>query len=182
MTRTLGLVCCSAGGLENLREGLIEPTIEAGWAVAVTATPTAAIWLNDLGEDRRIEALTGYPLRSGPRLPRENSPHPNVDCYAVVPATANTVAKLALGIADNQALTQLCEAIGARNPPVVIFPRVNAAHVAHPAWDEHLAALTKAGVHLVYGDDVWPLHQPGTSAGRPLPWQAILMAIEDAVR
>jgi hypothetical protein len=180
-SRTLGLVCCSAGGVEVVRRELIEPMIANGWAVAVTATPTAADWLKECGELGEIEAVTGYPLRYEPRLPGEDSPHPPVDCYAVVPATANTVAKLALAIADNQALTQVCEAIGAGRPPVVVFPRINAAHAAHPAWEQHVAALTKAGVHLVYGDDVWPLHQPRSAPGRQLPWRSIRGAIEQAV-
>ncbi|MGW6770473.1 flavoprotein [Streptomyces sp. NPDC055037] len=33
-------------------------------------------------------------------------------CYMVAPASTNTVAKLAMCIADNQALTQVGEAIG----------------------------------------------------------------------
>jgi hypothetical protein len=181
-SRTLGLVCCSAGGVEVVRRELIEPMIANGWTVAVTATPTAARWLKQCGELGEIEAVTGCPLRYEPRLPGEDSPHPPVDCYAVVPASANTVAKLALAIADNQALTQVCEAIGAGRPPVVVFPRINAAHAAHPAWDQHVAALTKAGVHLVYGDDVWPLHQPRSAPGRQLPWRAIRKTIENAVQ
>lgn len=89
---------------------------------AVTLTPAAAVWLEASGERDKIEAVTSNPVRSEPRLPHEQSPHPPVDCYAVVPATANFVAKLALGIADNQALTQVCEAIGGRQPPAVVFP------------------------------------------------------------
>jgi hypothetical protein len=92
------------------------------------------------------------------------------------------VAKLALGIADNQALTQLCEAIGGRDTPVVVFPRVNAAHAGQPAWTTHLDALRRAGVRLVYGEEVWPLHRPrGAPAGRQLPWPAILDAVTAAL-
>jgi Flavoprotein len=177
----LGLVCASAGGLEDARVNLIEPMLRDGWRVFVTATPTAATWLRTSGELARIEDLTGAPVRYSPRLPNEVSPHPAVDCYAVVPATANTVAKLALGIADNQALTQVCEAIGLGAPPVVIFPRVNAAHAGHPAWHRHISTLSKAGVQLVYGDDVWPLHEPRSAPDRELPWDAIRLVIENAV-
>jgi phosphopantothenoylcysteine synthetase/decarboxylase len=99
----------------------------------------------------------------------------------VAPASANTVAKLALGIADNQALTQVCEAIGTRDLPVVVFPRVNAAHARQPAWDSHIQALRRTGVHLVYGDDVWPLHEPRSAPGRKLPWSAVLDAVNAAV-
>lgn len=177
MSPVLGLVCSAAGGIEELRERLIEPLIGEGWTVAVTATPTAAAWLHAAGELDKIEAVTGLPVRHQPRLPQEASPHPQVDRYAVVPATANTVAKLALGIADNQALTSVCEALGTGEIPVVVFPRVNAAHAGHPAWNQHIEALRAAGVFLVYGEKVWPLHQPRSEPDRRLPWAAIHEAI-----
>ena len=180
MSRVLGLVGCAAGGLEEVRTQLIEPMQGDGWTVAVTLTPTAAMWLRASGEFDKIEAVTGLPVRVEPRLPSETSPHPQVDVYAVVPATANMVAKMALGIADNQALTTVCEALGNRRPPVVIFPRINAAHAAQPAWDSHLAALRKVGAHLVYGDSVWPLHGPRSAPGRRLPWRAIRIVITGA--
>jgi hypothetical protein len=179
--RTLGLVCAAAGGVEQVREQLIEPMCTDGWAIAVTLTPTASTWLAATDEIAKIEAATGFPVRTAPRLPHEPSPHPAVDCYAAVPATANFVAKLALGIADNQALTQLCEAIGGGLPPVVVFPRVNAAHAAQPAWNHHLEALRAAGVRLVYGEDVWPLHTPRSAPNKQLPWLAIRETIEQAV-
>jgi hypothetical protein len=100
----------------------------------------------------------------------------------VAPATANTVAKLAVGISDNQALTVANEAIGDLQLPVVIFPRINAAHARHPAWNGHIAALGSAGVHLVQGDDVWPLHEPRSAPPqRRLPWGYILELVDDLV-
>jgi hypothetical protein len=178
----LGLVGCAAGGLEEIVPKLIQPMIERGWRVAVTLTPTAWTWLDATGDVEKIELLTGLPVRYQPRMPWEDSPHPKVDCYAVVPATSNTVAKMALGIADNQALTQVCETIGLGEVPLVVFPRVNAAHANQPAWDDHIAALTRAGVYLVTGEDVWPLHRPRSSPGRELPWAVIIDAIVSAGR
>jgi hypothetical protein len=172
----IGLVGCSAGGVEEIRERLVEPMRALGWLVAVTLTPTAATWLDAIGELAKIEDATGYVVRHAPRLPSEESPHPSVGCYVVAPATASTVAKLALGIADNQALTQVCEALGGRTVPVVVFPRVNAAHAGQPAWDDHIGALRRAGAHLIYGEDVWPLHRPRSAPSRQLPWQAIIGA------
>jgi hypothetical protein len=128
MAPVLGLVGSAAGGLEEIVPKLIEPMIERGWRVAVTLTPTAGTWLDATGDIEKIEQVTGLPVRVKPRLPGEESPHPKVDCYAVVPATSNTVGKLALGLADNQALTQVCEAIGLGTVPIVVFPRINAAH------------------------------------------------------
>lgn len=143
----------------------------------MTLTPTAARWLGELGEIDRLAELTGLPVRSTPRMPGEPREHPKVDVFAVAPATANTVAKLALGIADNQALSLLCEAVG--STPMLVFPRVNAAHARHPSWPSHLKLLQSAGVHLVYGDDVWPLYEPRDAGDvRPLLWAAILTGIE----
>lgn len=42
---TVGVVASSAGGVETLREGLVEPLITAGHKVAVTLTPIAATGL-----------------------------------------------------------------------------------------------------------------------------------------
>lgn len=173
---TVGVVACAAGGIEELRERLVVPLLDLGHRVAVTLTPPAALWLEASGEAEQLEKLTGLPVRSAPRLPGERSPHPRVDVYVVAPATANTVAKLALGISDNQALTQVNESMAV--VPLVVFPRVNAAHARHPAWEGHLAALRGAGVRLVYGDDVWRLYEPREAPpDRDLPWQAILDAV-----
>jgi hypothetical protein len=178
---TLGLIASASGGIESVRAEVVEPLLAEGWRVAVTLTPTAGAWLRASGELDALEKITGLPVRVEPRGPQEVSPHPPIDCYAVVPASANTVAKLALGIADNQALTTVGEALGTIGLPVVIFPRVNAAHARHPAWQAHINALREAGALLVYGDDVWPLHEPRSSPGRELPWAAIRDTIKAAV-
>jgi hypothetical protein len=159
----LGVVCCGAGAVEAIRRELVEPFVAAGWSVGVTATPTAYRWLTAAGEVDEIERLTGLPLRWEARLPGEDRPHPDPDCFCVAPATANTVAKLALGIADNQAVTQVCEALGG-GVPVVIAPQVNAAHAGHPAWAGHLGTLRAAGVTLVPAP----------------PWEAVRAAVSRA--
>lgn len=178
-TRTLGLIGSAAGGLERLRSSLVKPAIARGWRVAVTVTPTAGTWLEADGEWERIEQATGLPCRVVPRLPGEPSPHPPIDCYLVCPASANTVAKMALGLADNQALTTVCEAIGGQVVPVVVFPRVNAAHARQPAWNSHIEALRSVGAHLLMGEEYWPLHEPRSAPGKDLPWRKILDTVEE---
>lgn len=178
----VGLVCCAAGGVETVRERFVEPAIGRGWRVAVTLTPTAATWLTATGEVDRLAAVTELPVRSERRLPGVDRPHPPADCWVVAPASANSVASLALGLTPNQALTQVCEALGAQQVPVIVFPRVNAGHAGQPAWDDHLAALRKVGVRLIYGEDVWPLYLPRTGPpDREPPWAAILNATADAL-
>ncbi|MFK4087079.1 flavoprotein [Kribbella sp. NPDC020789] len=165
----IGVVASAAGGLDELTDGLIRPLVAAGHQPAITFTPTAVSWVpaTTIAE---LGRLTGLPVRSQPRLPGEPKPHPPIDVFVAAPASANTVAKLALGIADNQALTVLVEALG--STPMVVLPRVNAAHARHPAWAGHLAVLRKAGVRL-------ELHEPREAAGRPLPWDRVLRVLAD---
>jgi Flavoprotein len=153
----LCLVASGGGGIERrLRQELAEPAVARGWRLAVTLTPTAAHWLDVTGELARLRELTDLPVRSVGRLPGEPSPYGTADAYLFAPATANSIAKLALGIADNQALTQLCEAVGTPGVPVVVRPQAGAAPRGHPAFAGHLAALRAAGVHVSDADPAQP--------------------------
>lgn len=172
----IGVIAASAGGVEHLRQGLIQPLLDRGHRVAVTLTPTAAQWLRAIDEVEPIADLTELPVRSEPRLPGESGQHPQIDVYVAAPLTATSTAKLALGIGDNQALTVLCESI--TTVPMIVFPRVNAAHARQPAWSEHIARLQSVGVHLVYGPEVWPLAEPRAAGPRDLPWHAILATVD----
>jgi len=178
--KVIGLIACAAGGVDTIHEGFVQPARARGYNVPITLTPTAGQWLDHTGDRARLEHSTGFPVRVCPRMPGEQSPHPPVDCYVVAPASANTVAKIALGISDNQALTTIVEAIGQGEVPVIVFPRVNAAHVRHPAWTAHIAALHSAGVRIVQGEDVWPLYEPrGAPPDRRLPWTEILDVVDE---
>lgn len=176
---TIGVVACAAGGVEHLRTDLVEPLLDAGHTVAVTLTPTAFKWLEATGDTERIASATGLPVRAASRLPSEPSPHPRLDAIVVAPATFNSTAKIALGLADNQALTLVTESLTV--VPVVLFPRINAAHAEHPAWAGHMSALRSAGVELIEGPEVWPLYRPREAPpGRPLPWASIIDAVQSA--
>lgn len=172
----------AAGGALELYPRLVKPALAQGWQVAVTLTPTAGRWFTEAGLIEEIEQATGLPVRIEPRLPSEPRPHPQVDCYVVAPATANTVAKLAMGFADSQALTQVGEALGMPTVPVVVFPCVNRAHTRHPMWDSHIQELRAAGVHLIYGEQVWPLPESRSMEYRALPWDVVLATAANVVR
>ncbi|WP_158852310.1 flavoprotein [Saccharothrix deserti] len=142
----LGLVASGAGGVERwLVDGLARPLAERGWRLAVTLTPTVARWLEP--QLAALAATTDLPVRWTSRLPTEPKPHPVPDAFVFAPATANSLAKLALGIGDNQALTVLCEALG-RRTPMVVLPQVSDDQAGHPAFQGHLAVLRSAGVVL----------------------------------
>ncbi|RBM18215.1 flavoprotein [Prauserella sp. PE36] len=147
MSRVLGLVAGSCGGVETrLRAELALPATERGWRLAVTLTPTAERWLAASGELDRLRELTDLEVRSGSRLPGEPRPHPDPEVFLFAPATAGSVAKLALGIADNQALTVLGDALGDPAVSIVVGYQVRDTRSGHPAWQGHLDALASAGV------------------------------------
>jgi hypothetical protein len=166
--RTLGLVASACGGMDQrLRVELAEPAVRLGWRLAVTLTPTAARWLLAAGEWDRLQDLTELPVRSESRLPSEPKPYPMPDAFLFVPASAGSLAKLALGIADNQALTALCEALGASGVPAVVRPQADENQRRHPAFAAHLATLRAAGARLADG----PSEEP---------WEPLLDLVEAA--
>ncbi len=167
----IGVVASATGGVEQLRKGLVRPLLDRGHQVAITLTPTAGEWVAP-AERWELERITGLPVRSQPRRPGEPRPHPPIDLFVAAPVSANTVAKLALGIGDNQALSVLSEGLG--STPMIVFPAVNAAHARHPAWAGHLDTLRRAGVVLVE----WELLEPRTDIEPELPWARVLAAVD----
>ncbi len=67
------------------------------------------------------------------------------DCYLVAPATANTLAKMAHGVADNLLLTTYLSS----RAPVVVAPAMDLDMYAHPATQQNLDALRRTGVRIV---------------------------------
>jgi hypothetical protein len=150
------LVASSCGGLDTrFAAELAAPAVERGWRLAVTLTPTAARWLHETGGLAELQALTDLDVRSVSRLPGQPRPHPDPGVFLFAPASANSVAKLALGIADNQALTVLGDVLGSPSATVVVGYQVLDTRFRHPAWQGHLDALTSAGVRLHRLGDCW---------------------------
>jgi phosphopantothenoylcysteine decarboxylase/phosphopantothenate--cysteine ligase len=73
------------------------------------------------------------------------------DVYAIAPASANTIAKLAGGHADNL----LTAAALACRRPLIIAPAMNAAMYEHPATQANLALLRERGATVL---------EPGTGS------------------
>ena len=67
------------------------------------------------------------------------------DCYLIAPATANTLAKMASGIADNLLLTIYLSA----RCPVAVAPAMDLDMYAHEATQQNLRTLARRGVHIV---------------------------------
>src|SRR5215210_2067603 len=73
------------------------------------------------------------------------------DAFLVAPASANTLAKLAHGLADNLLTTA---ALAARCP-LILAPAMNAAMYDHPATQDNLALLRRRGARVL---------EPGTGS------------------
>lgn len=67
------------------------------------------------------------------------------DLFLIAPATANILAKMACGIADDMLSTTVL----ATRAPVMVAPAMNTGMWDNPATQENLAVLTRRGVHVV---------------------------------
>lgn len=70
------------------------------------------------------------------------------DAYIVAPATANMIAKMSHGIADDMLSTQLL----ATTAPVFVCPAMNSNMYAHPTVQENLTILSSRGIHVLEPD------------------------------
>jgi phosphopantothenoylcysteine decarboxylase/phosphopantothenate--cysteine ligase len=84
----------------------------------------------------------------------------NAEIYLIAPASANTLAKLAAGLADN--LLTSCAL--AASCPVVVAPAMNNRMYEHPATQANIEALRARGLHVV---------EPGTGRLASLGEQGI---------
>ncbi len=93
----------------------------------------------------------------------------------VAPATANTVAKMAAGVADNL----LTAAYLAFRGPVVVAPSANWAMYEHPATQENLRRLAERGVEVLpTGEGALACGETGS--GRMAEPEEILAAVKRA--
>ena len=72
-----------------------------------------------------------------------------VDLFVVAPATANTLAKFANGVADDFLTTTYL----ACNAPVLVAPAMNTSMLEHPATQRNLEKLRADGVHIIEPDE-----------------------------
>ncbi|MEV8057862.1 flavoprotein [Streptomyces antimycoticus] len=158
--------------------GVIERAQAADWDVCLGLTPTAARWLDD--ELPALEELTGHPVRSRYKLPREPDAWPSADVAVVAPATFNTINQWALGITDKFIVGFVAEAIG-KGIPIVTMPCVNAAFVQHTQFDASIAILRTMGVRVLYGDGGFVPNEPGQGRPNGYPWHLALDAATSAL-
>jgi len=100
-------------------------------------------------EAERFVAAQTFEALARRETPRELYPHlVEADLFVIAPLSANTLAKLAKGLADN-VLTQTALAF---DGPVLAAPAMNPRMWAHPATQENVETLRSRGVELVGPD------------------------------
>jgi len=145
---------------------------EAGATVDVVLTAAAAEFVRPV----TFEALTGRPVLTSLWEPGRALAHIGLaktpDLVIVAPATAHTLARAAMGMADDL-LTAL---LLARTGPVLAAPAMNDAMYAHPATTANIKTLAERGWTMV-GPEIGALAEgPSEHPGRMSEPEAILEA------
>jgi phosphopantothenoylcysteine decarboxylase/phosphopantothenate--cysteine ligase len=169
---------------------LVRLATGAGHAVRVVQTPASRRFVGSAS----FAALSGAPVlvdefeRDPARgafpdqRPPEHDPIGhlelvrNADLYVIAPASANTIAKLAGGLADNL----LTSAALAARCPLVLAPAMNNHMYEHPAVQANLATLRARGV-LVIDPDSGRLASKGEQGVGRLPEPARLLEACEAL-
>ena len=126
------------------------------------------------GADRFVRQETFYALA---RKSPSTDPYPHLeraDLLVVAPLTANTLAKLAHGLADDV----LTEAALAHRGPVLVAPAMNTRMWEHEATQANAATLRARGVELI-GPESGELAEGEVGAGRISEPDAIARRIEE---
>ncbi|MBQ5836367.1 MAG: bifunctional phosphopantothenoylcysteine decarboxylase/phosphopantothenate--cysteine ligase CoaBC [Alistipes sp.] len=119
----------------------------AGAEVKVVMTPTAKEFITPV----TMATLSKNPIAVEFYNPENGDWHSHIamgewaDCYLIAPATANTIAKMAYGIADNLLLTTYLSA----RCQTVVAPAMDCDMFAHPTTTENLDILRKRGVVIL---------------------------------
>ena len=139
--------------------------VKGGHEVTPILTPEAESFV----AARTFEALA----RS--EQPRELYPHlVEADLLVIAPLSANTLAKLAHGLADN-VLTQLALAY---RGPFLVAPAMNVRMWEHPATQANLALLRERGVDVI-GPEAGELAEGESGLGRMSEPEAIYARIRE---
>lgn len=115
--------------------------------VRVVMTPAAVEFITPL----TLAALSGNPVMIDFFDPQNGSWNSHIDLglwadlYLIAPATANTIAKMASGVADNLLLATYLSA----RCPVFFAPAMDLDMLAHPATAGNINTLKSYGNHII---------------------------------
>jgi phosphopantothenoylcysteine decarboxylase/phosphopantothenate--cysteine ligase len=172
------ILLCVTGGIAAYKSAYLTRLLTGGGArVQAVMSPAA---LRFLGADT-LAALTGRPVYSDVFERTESVLHVRLakeaDLAVVAPATANVLAKLALGLADDLLTSVLLEA----TCPLVLAPAMHSGMWEHPATRDHVATLSGRGATVVWPAE-GPLAAGDEGPGRMAEPSEIFSVVVDRVR
>ncbi len=155
---------------------IIRLLVKSGAEVRVIMTPLAKEFITPL----TLATLSNNPILVDFFDPTNGNWNSHVkiglwaDAYLIAPATANSMGKMAHGIADNLLLTTYLSA----RCPVFLAPTMDLDMYAHPSTQENIQTLRRRGNHII---------EPGTGflasglegKGRMAEPEVIVQALED---
>ena len=168
-----------AGGIAAYKcLDLIRRLRENGAKVRCVLTRAGAAFVTPLS----VETLAGQPVYTDTLALTEGSEIAHIrlgqeaDVVVVAPATADIMAKMAHGIADDLATSTLIAA----DKPTLLAPAMNTRMWRHPATERNRARLGADGVAFV-GPNDGPLAEGESGPGRMAEVPEIVVAIADVL-
>ena len=156
--------------------GLLRTLVREGATVDVAMTQSAAKFVTPL----TFEVLSGRPVASDLFEAHQEMKHLSVpaqaDAIVVAPATANFLAKAAVGIGDDILSTMLLTA----RCPVIFAPAMDGGMWSHPTVTEHVRTLRGRGLIVIDPED-GPLASGKVGQGRLADESRILEAVRHAL-
>lgn len=169
------VLLCVCGGIAAYKSAeLVRRLRDAGAQVRVAMTENAQRFVGA----QTFQALSGEPVRTSLWDAHAEAAMGHLElarwaqAVVVAPATANTLARLAHGLADDLVST-LCLATDA---PLLLAPAMNHRMWRHPATTDNVRMLVARGAALV-GPDDGPLAEGESGPGRMAEPPAIVDAL-----
>lgn len=164
------------GGIAAYKSAeLVRRLRERGAEVQVVMTAAATAFITPL----TLQALSGRPVRTGLMDPQAEAAMSHIElarwaeCLLIAPASADFIARLAHGLADDL-LSTVCLASEA---PLVVAPAMNRVMWQHPATQANCAVLAARGVRLL-GPAAGEQACGEVGAGRMLEPMALVEALK----
>lgn len=156
--------------------GLLRTLKSHGASVSVVMTNSATKFVTPL----TFEVLSGEPVTTDLFQAHEEMKHLTVPdgAHAVIvaPATANVLAKAAVGLADDVLSTMLLTT----RCPLIVAPAMDGGMWEHPTVVEHVRTLRSRGV-VVLDPEVGPLASGQIAQGRLAAESRIIDAVQNAL-
>lgn len=172
------VLLCVTGGIAAYKAAeLVRRLRDAGAQVRVAMTEDAQRFVGA----QTFQALSGQPVRSSLWDAQAEAAMGHLELagwaqrVVIAPATANTLAKLAHGFADDL-VTTLCLATEA---PILAAPAMNHRMWRHPATQANIETLRGHGLAFI-GPDDGPLAEGESGPGRMAEPDQIVAALAQA--